>query len=155
MSSTQNLHDIVEVEAVSWWPPAWGWWVLGGVLVAVAVVLGCTLARRRQRHRAQNLALLNLRQAPASMAQITLLTKQAALAYYSRSDIAALSGERWFNFLIQTMPQGQQANFAAELRPWSEALYASSTPPVEDYQHLMQRWVKQALPPKSAEVPDV
>lgn len=155
MNNVQNLHDIVEVEAVSWWPPAWGWWVLGGVLIAALIVLGYSIFRWRQRHRAQNLALLNLRQAPASMAQITLLTKQAALAYYSRSDVAALSGERWFNFLIQTMPQGERASFAAELRPWSESLYALSTPPIEDYQQLMQRWVKRALPPKTAEVPDV
>ncbi|MGX5914524.1 DUF4381 domain-containing protein [Aliidiomarina sp. Khilg15.8] len=155
MNTPLNLHDIVEAEAVGWWPLAWGWWVLIGLGLAGSAALCLYLVHWRRRHRAQRLALQVLQQEPLSMAQITLLTKQAALAYFSRHDIAPLSGQRWFDFLIETMPATQQADFKASLMPWLDELYAASTQPADDYQRLMQRWIKQALPPTSKEAADV
>lgn len=155
MNLPLNLHDIVEAQAVGWWPLAWGWWLLLAVLT-ITVTAGCYyFIRWRHRHRAQRQALRQLQDESLSMMQITLLTKQAALAYFPRRNIAALSGQRWFEFLIQTMPANQQSSFSAGLMPYLDGLYAASVEPADGYQRLMQRWIKQALPPTPTEAAHV
>lgn len=155
MSPGLKLHDIVEVEAVGWWPPAWGWWVLASLFIAAFVALAIFVTRFQRQRRARRAALRQLQDHSLTTAQVTLLTKQAALAYFPRQRIAALSGDRWFGFLIHTMPARQQDTFATSLRPWVEKLYARQDESAEEYRQLMQQWIKSALPPTSREAAHV
>jgi hypothetical protein len=155
MNPDLKLHDIVEVEAVGWWPPAWGWWLLGSLLIVAMIALVVFTTRFQRQRRARRAALYQLQDHTLSMAQVTLLTKQAALAYFPRQQIAALSGERWFGFLISTMPARQQDSFATSLHPWVEQLYMPQEESAEEYRQLMLHWIKCALPPTSREAAHV
>lgn len=40
-ASLANLHDIVLPPSVSWWPLAWGWYLLSALLL-VGLAWGCS-----------------------------------------------------------------------------------------------------------------
>ncbi|MBT8049095.1 MAG: DUF4381 domain-containing protein [Xanthomonadales bacterium] len=105
--SLQNLNDIVLPEAVPWWPPAPGWYVLAALLV---LCFGYILVRRlrtRRRNRYRKLALLELaaiRQQGSAEALQSLpgLLKRTALSVWPREQVASLSGLEWYRFLDES-----------------------------------------------------
>lgn len=113
--SLDRLHDIIVPAPVPWWPPAPGWyWVLGFVLV-MALVLALRAFIHWQRNRYRREALAELAQlehqwkASGERAPVLLglseLLKRTALTAFSREQIAALTGAKWFAFLDRTGPR--------------------------------------------------
>lgn len=104
------LGDFVEIvapDAISWWPQTAGWaWV--------ALLLGLVLARKlwrrgrqwyRNRYRREALARLEDLESHRASAdfprEINRLLKLTALAAWSRTGVASLSGQDWIDFLNQ------------------------------------------------------
>lgn len=99
------LRDIHLPDAVSWWPPAPGWWVL--------VVLGLLAAARLAlRYRALRPRRLALRQASAEFeairlryraggdgarltAELSVLLRRVSLSLRPREQVAGLTGRAW------------------------------------------------------------
>jgi hypothetical protein len=105
-ASLADLHDIVVPPAASVWPPAPGWFVIGAIVVVLAVaglVMGVIRRHRRAYRRA---ALSELESVAAkdgrTVGQIAELLKRTALAVYPREDVAALTGEHWVAWLETT-----------------------------------------------------
>jgi hypothetical protein len=106
LASLRAYHD---PGAVSWWPPAPGWWLLA--LVAVLVLLGLILwLRRRWRARATiRVARRELTELRARLRRdgdqagflraLNLLLRRFALTRFPRAEVAALSGDDWLRFL--------------------------------------------------------
>lgn len=95
-----NLRDIVVPSAVSFWPPAPGWWLVGAA-GAVAIGLAITaLLRHRQRTAYRRDALREL--ATAQSADISAILKRTALVAFPREQVASLSGAAWLAFLDRT-----------------------------------------------------
>ena len=102
-----QLRDIHLPQAVSAWPPAWGWWALA-VLVSALFIIALTFLLRRYRRNAyrrqalKQLAAINShrlkRQHQLYLQQLNQLLKQTALAA-DQPQAAGLSGEAWLNFL--------------------------------------------------------
>lgn len=103
-----ELRDIHLPDAVSWWPPAPGWWMLFALLVVI--VLGYLFWRRwRAQGRVRREGLLELEQLAAAyqanqdshqlVKEISILMRRLALSYYPRSEVASLSGEAWLQWL--------------------------------------------------------
>jgi hypothetical protein len=111
-ASLANLHGIVLPEPVPWWPPAPGWYWLGGALAAAAAWLAVRALRRWHADAYRRAALAELdaigarAEAPDAGADalraLPALLKRAALAAYPRERVAALSGPRWWAFLDAT-----------------------------------------------------
>jgi hypothetical protein len=103
-----EFSEVVAPGAISWWPQTAGWW-----LVAAALAVWCArrLWRRakhwyRNRYRREALQRLQpLNNRPDFVAQVNRLLKLAAMAAYSRTQVAALSGEEWSHFLNAQCPQ--------------------------------------------------
>jgi hypothetical protein len=106
-----SLKDIHLPAEPSWWPPAPGWW--GVALLMIAIVwLGVKLWRsyriKRQPSDAliEQLEMINLSEDPVtnhqSLMRMSALARQYAITRYGRSNIAALTGEKWIQFLDQT-----------------------------------------------------
>jgi hypothetical protein len=114
-TALQQLHDIHLPAAVSWWPPAPGWWLLLGLLLATALGAIFWLQKYRRKNRYRRLALQQLRalrtqwqQQPdeaALLQSINRLLKQTALAAYPRQRVAALNGADWLMFLDSGLKQ--------------------------------------------------
>jgi hypothetical protein len=111
-TSLDHLFDIVTPPPVPNWPPAPGWFVVGGVVL----MLLFWIAWRAWRHWQ---AASYRRAAPAEWQQLKIQTadprlqeaalrhlpelmKRTALAAFPRAEVASLSGIEWLRFLDRT-----------------------------------------------------
>ncbi|MFK5925042.1 MAG: DUF4381 domain-containing protein [Desulfuromusa sp.] len=97
------LHDIHLPTPVSWWPPAPGWWILGGLLLVMAIFVW-GLSRFRKRRKLQRLALQQLEELTGLpetelLVALSRLLRQAAISHFAQQDCAGLSGQEWLKFL--------------------------------------------------------
>ncbi len=107
--SLDNLHDIVEPAAISWWPPATGFWILLALLLVWMIATGLRFWIRYRRNSYRREALVLLKQITpglqpeqtrgSALAEVAVLLKRTALSTYPREDVAELSGEEWLAFL--------------------------------------------------------
>lgn len=107
-----QLHDIHWPVALNRWIFAWGWYVLGLVLLMGLVVGGLRFYRYYQQRRIKQEALRLLKSYQVAYqltphrqmaaAQVSELLKRVALVYFPRVTVASLNGEAWWSFLIST-----------------------------------------------------
>jgi len=107
-----NLRDIHLPPPVSWWPLAWGWYVLFVVALVMVVALTIWLCRhwkaRQQRQQfMQQLSQLRRRYQReednvAIAVALSTLLRRAALSIYPREKVAGLHQQAWLNFLNET-----------------------------------------------------
>lgn len=115
-----QLKDIHLPPAISAWPPAPGWWLLAALVLAAAAFAGRLFLRRWRYRRAARQAAAELRalaaryraegDAMALARALSPLLRQAALAYFPRTEVAGLTGENWLAFLDRS---GGGGRFAA------------------------------------------
>jgi Domain of unknown function (DUF4381) len=118
-----TLRPLHVPDALSWWPPAPGWWIVAAVCIIVMALLGRTVSHRLRTKRYRKTALRELEQlylactarndAHAFAAGANRLLKRAALARYPRADVAALCDADWRNFLDRTAVRPLFASGAA------------------------------------------
>ena len=111
-SSLDNLFDIVVPPPVSWWPPAPGWYLVGGLAIALAVWAAWRGWQRWRAAAYRRAALAELRQLEAragdgaqhdaALCEVPALVKRTALAAYPRETVASLAGPEWLRFLDRT-----------------------------------------------------
>lgn len=156
MTAPQQLPliDIHLPNQISLWPPAYGWWILTAMGL---LTLYYAIRAIKNRHRARvqkNIALRQLTaidlQHPGAWQQINETLKRAAMVYYSREQVAALSGEKWKQFLLWTLKKDQAAAFDDS---WLHFAYtvttqAVKTQQISDYHQFARLWLSQALPPR-------
>ncbi len=106
MDALQQLRDLHLPAAPTWWPPAPGWWLLGGLALAALAWLIWRYQLRRKRHRP-------FRHAQAELAHMAdehragaldsvaftdacnALLKRLLIHALNRPDLAALGGASW------------------------------------------------------------
>ncbi len=146
-----QLRDIHAAPAVSWWPPAPGWWVLALLLLVLLVWLGRRIVARYRAHqrRKQMLAwidLLNVMVDPvnepqAYLSMLNRIFKLVALKAFPDQQCAALAGQDWADFLAGKMKTSQTSDSINVLAsgPYDPA-------PQFDPQlmsELTRRWIRQ------------
>jgi len=108
------LRDIHLPDAVSWWPPAYGWWLLL-VGLPVLLVLCFAVYKRLTRKTALKSArkhLLLIKQdsqlsAYQKLCEISTLLRRTAISYFPRAESASLTGEKWLAFLDSSCRRGR------------------------------------------------
>jgi len=105
----ENLRDIHLPAPIGWWPPAPSWWILAALIIFCVIFLSVWLTRRARQRRYRKFALLQLHSLYQTwqqqrddivFAQATnRLLKQTALAAFPATDVAALSGADWLDWL--------------------------------------------------------
>ncbi len=113
-----KLKDIHLPPAVSFWPPAPGWWVLALLFVILMAFCGWWLwnMHKRKRPRTEGLRMLKEMQnqyhisgeALATLRNLSQLIRRTALTFYAQVDVASLHGSSWLEFLDKT---GQTTEF--------------------------------------------
>ena len=130
--SLDRLHDIAVPPPVPWWPPAPGWYILGGMVLALlGLAAWAALARwRRDRYRREALGDLDRiardPDAPSSISAVAELVKRVALAAYPRDRVASLTGDAWLAFLDAT--GGTDAFTRGAGRALKDAAYRRDAP---------------------------
>lgn len=118
MEAEDPLSDLADIHlpgAVSFWPPAPGWWLVAALVLAAIAYACLVVFRRWQLRRRQQVAMAEIQRAytqwqqskvtEAAQAGLTLLQtcnsvlKRVALVHYPEHEVAALNGERWIEFL--------------------------------------------------------
>ncbi len=100
-ASLDHLRDIAEPVAVSWWPPAVGWWVLlGAALIGMAIYMIHAIRDRRS-NVYRRIAIKEV-EAAMDNAAISQILKRTALVAFPRTEVARLSGARWCQWLSDT-----------------------------------------------------
>ncbi|MGV6809121.1 MAG: DUF4381 domain-containing protein [bacterium] len=109
MEQALPLRDIHLPDPISWWPLAWGWWLLIIATLFGLTVLAAWLLRRKKNQKKiakpvlfmQTLNTLKTeKQTTVFATQLSALLKHSAVYYYGQQ-AAGLSGEAWLAFLDQ------------------------------------------------------
>lgn len=105
------LRDIHLPEAVSWWPPAIGWWLLPVILVLMALLVyklnKIRLARKQTAYRKMAQTELKMilnefnkeNDSAELIRSVSTLLRRIALSYLPRESIASLTGKQWIEQL--------------------------------------------------------
>ncbi|MDX2426431.1 MAG: DUF4381 domain-containing protein [Cycloclasticus sp.] len=110
MDQSLPLRDIHLPEAVSWWPPAIGWWLLL-ILIPLSIWSLYWLYKRLTRRTAiksakRVLAEIKLNNQHDPLQQLQALSawlRRVAMSQDSRQQTAALTGDKWLHYLDQSV----------------------------------------------------
>ena len=107
-----NLKDIHLPPAISWWPPAPGWWILGIIIFSIFIFIIIILYRiyKRRMPKVEALRILKNLQRQSSknnnelkkLRELSQLLRRTALSIYSQEEVASLQGTEWLEFLDKT-----------------------------------------------------
>ncbi|MCI0653858.1 MAG: DUF4381 domain-containing protein, partial [Methylococcaceae bacterium] len=106
------LRDWRGPEAVGWWPPAPGWWVVLFSTILLAIAAGW-LWRRLTRPSVKKLARKEFKCLKLNpdlsdsdrVRQLSILIRRICLSIYPRSESASLTGRNWLLFLEKTLDE--------------------------------------------------
>lgn len=103
------LRDLHLPDAVDWWPPAPGWWLLFALALAGLAYLAYRQWLQWRRNAARRIALAELARLRRDYEQgadtlvlaksLSELLRRGMLAYAERGEIAGLTGDRWLEWL--------------------------------------------------------
>jgi len=151
----EQLKDIHEPAPIGWWPPAPGWWILAGLIVALLFAAGWLWRRlrekrRRNLYRAEGVRLLRELDldTPRVVEEINVLLKRVAVATFSRDACGPLTGQRWIQFLESTVEEPMPAGARQALL---ENLYRDANGSPEELVALRDfaiQWVRRHQRPE-------
>ncbi len=106
-----ELRDIQSPQAISWWPPASGWWFLAILITGVIIALGWMQLRRFRRGAFRRQGLKELlaayqiwqddRSDRTFLQNCNQLLRRLGIYQQGREQIASLHGESWRRYLIE------------------------------------------------------
>lgn len=154
MNPLEQLKDIHLPAEVSFWPPAYGWWIL---LIACLFSLFLLVKWWRKRSRylvAKKEALKLLKQLsevdPNWQNELNIIIKRACLSYFPPELSASEHGDGWSKLLNSLLPAKKRQKYGQNLQRLQDSLYQAS-PESLDFSACVEEakyWVTHALPPK-------
>jgi len=157
-TNTLDLNDIHVPEQISNYPIAYGWWVLGIIVIVLAVISILKIKKNSQFNRIKKQALLQLKRNPTMTTSDTVtLLKWAAMHYFSRADLAKLFGKSLQSFLIAQLPIKHQETFSKLSESAFSSQYKANNDKIDrqtdaDFYQAATIWLTNALPPKTVKI---
>ena len=109
-----GLRDIHLPDAISWWPPAIGWWILVALVIAAFIFIPKLYRRvtftplKKVANNTFKKILVkykNNNDDALFIVETSQLLRQIAMSYYGREDVAQLTGEKWIQALNELTEQ--------------------------------------------------
>jgi hypothetical protein len=147
-----GLHGYRLPDAVAWWPPAPGWWLLAGLISLLTVTLIWMWARRRRRRAALRAALAELDGlvgqrgdlAPVEFTRrLSRLLRRYALARFPRRDVAGLTGDAWLRFLDTHGDAGAFSSGAGSLLRDAPYRPVADAAGLDELAALVSAWIRR------------
>ena len=104
------LKDLHLPEAISWFPPALGWWLLLIVvpLVSVALYFLYQYLTRKTPVKLAKQVLADIQKSSMSnqekLTALSALLRRVAVSIHARQEVAGLTGMAWLAFLDSSLP---------------------------------------------------
>lgn len=111
-----NLEEVELPEPVPFTFETVGWYLLAGLILGVGLWLAYRLWKRWRANAYRRSALAELAEIESPQ-EVPELLKRAALAAYSRAEVAELSGEAWLGFLDGTLGTKEFTQGVGQLLP--------------------------------------
>jgi hypothetical protein len=107
----KGITEVLGPEAVSWFPSAPGWRLVGLALLVLLCWRGWHYWQNWRRNRYRRVAIKALDQLPGGnlLSALSTLLKATALQAYPRAEVARLSGDSWLRWLNE---HGNGARFS-------------------------------------------
>ncbi len=151
-----NLRDWHLPDPVSWWPPAPGWWLVAGVLLATLLLTAHVWRRWHQQRTSTRIALRQLDALQTALtadgdvrrfaAGVAQLLRRLALVRFPSAQIAGLTGQAWLSFLDATGGNGGFTQGAGRL--FTDAAYRADATAQdgdpEQLHKLAADWIRNA-----------
>ena len=128
-----QLRDVQAPDPVSWWPPAFGWWLLAALLIALLLFAVWSFRYWRKKTAWRREALRELRNLQASWAanhhpqtlsKLVILLKRSLASALQRPEILSQSGDQW----RASLQQITQLSDTDTLNLFSDAQYQVDSP---------------------------
>lgn len=145
-----QLRDIHYPNPIPIWPLATGWYVIIILGLLLLMLVGYFAVRYLQKPRLKQAVLIRiekLQQQDSSLniaEELSMLLKRAALAAYSRREVASLHGEQWLSFLDRTAKTHEFSNGPGRLLIISPYQGKNQKLPDQLFE-LIKNWVKKNL----------
>ncbi len=127
--------------SIGWWPLAPGWWIILALAIVGLVLIGRWIRGRYRRAHYRRVALSQLRllrAAETTTTDINQLLKAAALRAFPAGQVAALHGQHWQDFLLNTCK-----NLPTEGLADLDSLYMAHPPAAkEPLLQMAEYWVR-------------
>ena len=101
----EQLRDVHLPEAISWWPLAWGWWLILGLILLIVTTSVFFFYKKRQKNRYRGLAITSLEIAysnwsdnqnnQAYLHQANDILKRCVLHVSKSAPLATQTGQTW------------------------------------------------------------
>lgn len=124
LDQLKAIHAPTDVNA---WPLAWGWWVL--IFAAVLIIIGGILLWKRYRaftlakRQALQLVEQTSPDSPAAVATLNQILKRVSRHYDENVNTASLYGDKWTDYLVEQLPEKQQAAARQSFNDMNAQLY--------------------------------
>ncbi len=149
------LRDIHIPEAISWWPPALGWWLLAGLL-PLCLYLIYKLYKHLTRKTAlqaakQYLQIIQQDNKLNDLQKITALSdllRRVAVSIYPREKVASLTGQAWLEFLDTNLDNPQFNSATGRLLVEAPYRQKIDLPELTALYDLCLIWLKKQKEPK-------
>ena len=153
---SEQLRDVHLPEAVSWWPLAIGWWILGFLAIIAIAVLAYIVLRRIKKNRYRALAKTELmaclsrwkkdQDTAVYLQSVNSVLKRTIMKNNPHSRLLNLTGKHWVKGLNQTGPMKLSDETQTAL---AQACYQEN--PQTDVEHVNSN-IKQWLSSHKAEL---
>lgn len=157
MNPLQDLKDIRTPATIENWPPAYGWWILGILIVLSLCLITIWLLKVRKVSLAKRQALKTLQQIDSAnldnVSQLNQLLKRVAMVYFPKQNVQEMHSEKWTAFLVNTLPNKKVQDFSASFESMQQTLYqphTSENVEFPNYAKAAETWIKHALPPSKS-----
>ena len=140
LTGLKGLHYPV---APSWWPLAWGWYVILGIILLIALIIIYKRSCSPLTYANREMKKIQKSAPEKQLKLLSQLLKRVAMARYGREAIAPLSEDAWQEFLLASAPKVLGEDEAHQL---AYAIYnPNPDTPDKNLISASQKWIEKVL----------
>ncbi|AJI57077.1 hypothetical protein LA02_238 [Francisella philomiragia] len=150
-----QLKDIYLPARVSqWWPLAYGWWLLLGLIVLTFIIFLIILHFRKKRNSYKDSIVNDFRKTieetqqnkpKEALQNISVYLKRVALQKFPNQEIKTLHGEQWLEFLDSKMKKQNFKNTKANMLANSYRAIELDRQTLNEILTVAEQWLRRVL----------